>query len=134
LKCNNQLTPSTPEFLELEIPVSQKIIYQLVDDLSGEAIAEGEGETVRFAIDGVSYEIDVTKANAAKLRKAVAPYAEAGRRVVGTRAPQGRRRSAGPSSDRNLSEVREWARAQGLPVSTRGRIPAEILAEYDKAH
>jgi hypothetical protein len=117
----------------LEIPVSQKIIYQLVDDLSGEAIADGEGETVRFAIDGVSYEIDVTKANAAKLRKAVAPYAEAARRVVGTRSPQGRRRSAG-SSDRNLGEVREWARAKGLPVSTRGRIPAEILAEYDRAH
>jgi hypothetical protein len=114
--------------------MAQKIIYQLIDDLTGDSIAEGEGETVRFAIDGVSYEIDVNAANAKKLRDAIAPYAAAGRRAASGRVSLPARRRPSGGSGRNLADVREWAREKGLPVSTRGRVPAEILAEYDKAH
>jgi hypothetical protein len=44
--------------------MAQRVITQLVDDIDGKEIAEGAGETVSFALDGVSYEIDLSSKNA----------------------------------------------------------------------
>lgn len=44
--------------------MAKRTITMLVDDLDGSKAAE----TVSFAVDGVSYEIDVSEENAAKLR------------------------------------------------------------------
>ena len=47
----------------------------------------------------------------------------------------GRRRKprTGPGRERS-SEIREWARQRGHKVSERGRIPGNIIAEYEAAH
>lgn len=52
-------------------------------------------------------------------------------RRTGGRKTTGRA-AKGPGSDANA--VRAWARAQGLEVSDRGRVSAEIRKAYDAAH
>lgn len=101
---------------------------RLIDDLDGEAA----DETVEFGIDGKSYEIDLSKDNASRLRDALSAYVAAARRAGGRRrggaSAGGARR---PSIDREQNQaIREWARKRGMKVSDRGRIPAEVLEAY----
>ena len=104
--------------------MAQKVITLLEDDLHG-----GEAdETVTFALDGTTYEIDLTKKNAAELRKAMAVYVGHARKVSGSR---GARRSRGSS---DAKTIREWAQGQGLDVPSRGRIPQEVRKQYEAAH
>jgi hypothetical protein len=109
--------------------VAQKIQVLLIDDLDGSA-AEG---TVRFALDGTEYEIDLNAGHAGALREALARYVSAARRAGGgaRRPARGGRRV--PASGPNPTEVREWARAQGIEVKDRGRVPAELVARFKEA-
>ncbi|WP_300640341.1 Lsr2 family protein [Nocardioides sp.] len=110
--------------------MAQKVQIILEDDLDG-----GEAdETVSFALDGTSYEIDLNEANATKMREALAPYVGHARKVTGSRG--GRRTSTKSSGGSGPSpkEVREWARENGHDVPDRGRIPAEVREAYDAAH
>jgi hypothetical protein len=110
--------------------VAKQVIHKLVDDLDG-----GDAEqTVKFSLDGVQYEIDLSSKNAAKLRDVFAPYAAAGTKVgrggvvVGGRAARGR---GGAAVDREQNKaIREWAKKNGRDVSDRGRIPQEITDAY----
>ncbi len=107
--------------------MAQKVVVHLLDDLDG----SDADETVQFGLDGVSYEIDLSDANAGKLRDALAEYVGSARRVGGRR-----RRSARsePRAVSSAAEVREWARANGYQVSDRGRVPADVQEAYDAAH
>ena len=105
--------------------MAQKIQTFFIDDLDG---SEAEG-TVFFGLDGTHYEIDLSTGHAKELRSALARYIEAGRRVTGTtRAAQNGRKA--PTSGVSSTEVRIWAKAQDLEVKDRGRIPADVLAQY----
>ena len=97
------------------------------DDLDGSPGAE----TVSFGIDGHSYEIDLGQKNLARLQKSLQPFIDAGRPTAHRRAAKPVR-SAAPGADR--AAVRAWAVAQGLRVSERGRISAEVLSKYEIAH
>lgn len=116
--------------------MAQKTLVLLEDDLDGGPA----DETVTFALDGVSYEIDLTAHNAAQLRDLFAPYAAAGRRVgrSAVSAPQNpagdRPRAKAPvrSDPEQLAAIRAWARARGMEVSDRGRIAAHILEQYNQ--
>ncbi|GMA22905.1 protein lsr2 precursor [Luteimicrobium album] len=109
--------------------MAQKVQVLLVDDLDG-GTAE---QTVTFALDGVSYEIDLNDKHAAELREALATWIGHARKVTGRAAARPARRSArGGASE--ATQVREWARANGFTVSDRGRIPADVKAKYDAAH
>ena len=104
---------------------------RLVDDLDGE-VAD---ETVEFGVDGKNYEIDLSTANAKKLRDALAEFVAAARRAGGRRRGGGAPAAASrrPSIDREQNQaIREWARKRGMKVSDRGRIPAEVLEAYHK--
>lgn len=119
--------------------MAQKVQVLLVDDLDG-----GEAsETVNFALDGSSYEIDLSGKNAEELRDAFAKYVgsarKAGRASTGS---SGRSSSAGSSRrsggstgmDRDqAAAIRSWAKKQGLNVSDRGRIPATIIEQYNSS-
>ena len=114
------------------IPMAQEVVVTLTDDLDG---SDAE-ETVLFSLDGTGYEIDLNAKNAAALRKALERYVVRARRPslpTGTRGS----RSAGRRTTRNAEidprAVRVWAQEQGLEVSSRGRIPAEILDRYHAA-
>jgi hypothetical protein len=111
--------------------MAKRVHVVLEDDLDGGTA----DETVSFALDGVSYEIDLSRANAAKLRDALAGYVGHGRRVGAP--PRGRaRRSGTPArTDREqLQAIREWARANGHQVSDRGRIAASVVEAFNAAH
>ena len=110
--------------------MAQRVQVLLVDDIDN----TDADETVTFALDGVSYEIDLNNANAAKLRDALAPWVGHARRSGGRKAT-GRSSSGGGGARRkDVSAVREWARENGHDVSERGRIPAAVQEAYDKAN
>lgn len=113
--------------------MARRIVHQLVDDIDGTLLEVGEGETVHFSLNGVAYEVDLTNSHAEELREALAPYIKAGRR-----ASAGAARSAAPrrraARDSEVSEIREWAKTQGLKVSERGRIAADVMEAYRAAH
>jgi Lsr2 len=112
--------------------MAKRVTVTLVDDFDGEGAAD---ETVEFGLDGVTYEIDLSVKNANKLRAELNKWAEAGRRVGGRR--RGRSAGAGrgrAAIDREQSAaIREWARRNGHNVSTRGRIPAEVIDAFHAA-
>jgi Lsr2 len=110
--------------------VAQKVNIILVDDLDGSEATE----TVSFALDGTSYEIDLNDGNAAALREALSGYIGHARKVSGSTRRGRRTGSASSSGGSNTKDVREWAKSQGMEVSERGRISADVQQAYDAAH
>ncbi len=108
--------------------MAQRIKVLFVDDLDGTELPEGKGQTVRFSLDGVSYEIDLAKDNADALRNDLKRYVDAGRKV-GRQQGQQRR-----SRRQDSSAIREWAKQHGHEVNERGRIPAAVMEAYEAAN
>lgn len=106
-----------------------KRIMSLVDDLDG-GVAD---ETVRFTVGGEDYEIDLSWRNAATLRRTLADYVSAARRVGHTDRER-RSRSGLPVQhlgDREQNRaIRAWARRHGTNIRDRGRIPDQIVHAY----
>lgn len=100
-----------------------------VDDIDG---SEAEG-TVRFALDGDEFEIDLNAKHTAALRKALSPYVAAARKGSTVSRRPVRRGRRGTSGGVNSTEVREWAKSQGIDVKERGRIPAELMVKFQAA-
>jgi hypothetical protein len=109
--------------------VAQKVQTLFVDDLDG---SEAEG-TVRFGLDGTEYEIDLNAEHAQALRNALAQYVSAGRRAGGGARRQARSGRRASANSVNSTEVREWAKAQGIEVKDRGRVPAELVVKFKSA-
>jgi hypothetical protein len=111
----------------MEAQMAQQVQTLLVDDLDG---SDAE-TTIRFGLDGSEYEIDLNAAHARELRESLAVYAGHARRIPGTVRRPGQRK---PSADGvSTSEVRGWAKAEGIEIKDRGRIPADIVARYKAA-
>ena len=109
--------------------MAQKIQTLFIDDHDGSA-AEG---TVRFGLDGTEYEIDLNAGHARELRDALARYVGAARRAGGAARRPARSARRGSASGLNTTEVREWAKAQGIEVKDRGRVPAELVVKFKAA-
>jgi hypothetical protein len=114
--------------------VARREIVVLEDDLDG-----GKAdETVKFGLDGTTYEIDLSKDNAAKLREAFAAYVAGARKatrggvVTGSRIATRGRGVASSDRDQNKA-IRAWAKRKGNKISERGRIPQSIVDEYHAA-
>lgn len=107
--------------------MAKRVVTQTTytDDLDGSTAAG----TIYFAYDGTTYEIDLSKRNAAAFEKAMRPFVDAARKVRSTRSRSSGRRNSG----RDLAAVREWATANGYHVSSRGRIAADVIDAYDAA-
>ncbi|MDQ3763049.1 MAG: Lsr2 family protein [Actinomycetota bacterium] len=124
--------------------MAQKTIVTFIDDLTGE---EAEDiTTVEFALEGVTYEIDLANDNAAKLRDNLARYVAAARKTSGRRAgTRGTDRPAGRANGNGgvarsgynpdtLRAIREWAKQNGHNVSDRGRLPLNVLHAWEAHH
>jgi hypothetical protein len=109
--------------------VAKETITKLLDDLDG-----GEAsETVKFGLDGHSYEIDLSTKNANKLRAVLAPFIEKATRVTGRTGPSGARTRAAAGGDRDQNQaIRAWAQRKGLGVAPRGRIRGDIVEQYHR--
>lgn len=106
--------------------MAQKITVALEDDLDGRPAAE----TVRFALDGSQYEIDLSTKNARAFRRKLTPFIDHARRARRGQRPRPGRSAA--SRERSGS-IRVWAKDQGIAVSDRGRIPANVAEQYEAA-
>ena len=98
-------------------------------------------ETVAFAVEGQSYECELCEAHLVEFREAMEIWSSHSRNVGRARGGQssggsarGRGRRSSSSDGPTTAEVREWARAQGMQVSARGRVPAELHAAFEAAH
>ena len=105
---------------------------QVVDDLDGTVIANGSGASVAFALEGESYEIDLSDTNLSELRAVLQPYLNVARRV-GYIPAKPRGAGAAKSDRAALQAIREWAAANGVQVSDRGRIAATVREAYANA-
>lgn len=115
--------------------MAKKVTVTLIDDVDQEAPAD---ETVEFGLDGVGYEIDLSSANAAKLRAQLDLWVTHARKVTARKRGKGPAATASTKSrisvDREQSAaIRDWARRNGHKVSARGRISAEIIEAFNKA-
>ena len=114
--------------------MAREVIEKLIDDLDGGDAAE----TVTFGLDGATYEIDLSKKNAAAFRKSLVRYVSAARRSSTSSRPS--RREAAPSTngstpkrDFDILQLREWAGANKVAVPARGRIPNSVVEQYRQA-
>lgn len=107
--------------------MAQQIQTLYTDDIDG-GPAEG---TVRFGLDGTEYEIDLSTAHSEELHKVLAGYVTHARKVSRTarRGP----RSGRPAGSPDTRKIREWAKAEGIDIKERGRVPAEVLERYKAA-
>jgi hypothetical protein len=136
-KLPNALLFSYPELLvskEGNCRVAKETITKLIDDLDG-----GEAhETVKFGLDGYSYEIDLSTKNANKLRNALSPYLESGTRLssrvvaVNGRGAAPRGRGTAVAEREQNQAIRAWALRRGMDVAPRGRIKQEVVEAYHR--
>ncbi|OHU20985.1 nucleoid-associated protein Lsr2 [Mycobacteroides franklinii] len=111
--------------------MAKKVTVTLVDDVDGEAAAD---ESVEFGLDGITYEIDLSSKNAEKLRKQLSAWAEHARKVSGRRGSSGSGRKRATIDRAQSAAIREWAGKNGHAVSSRGRIPAEVIDAFNAAN
>jgi hypothetical protein len=112
--------------------MAQKITTLFIDDIDG-GTAEG---TVRFALDGTEYEIDLNAKHSEELRSALGKYVTHARKMGGAARRGGRaagRASRGAGRAQNTTEIRNWARENGYDIKDRGRVPADLVAKYEAA-
>ncbi len=119
--------------------MARKVQVILSDDFDDDVPAD---ETVTFALDGTTYEIDLSDKNATEMREVFAKYVGAARKVAGRGRASGGGRSkatgggsgAGRMDREQAGAIRDWARKNGHEVSDRGRIPASVVEAYESAH
>ncbi|GHH38003.1 histone-like nucleoid-structuring protein Lsr2 [Streptomyces candidus] len=104
--------------------MAQRVVVTLSDDIDGGEAAE----TVTFGLDGKSYEIDLNPANAKKLRAALKPYVDAGRKHSKSGNVY-RHTAVAPDP----AAVRAWARSHRMDVPARGRIPKKVYEAFAEA-
>ena len=105
--------------------MARRTVVTLEDDVGG-----GPADvTLRFGIDGAEYEIDLSEKNAARFRNQLAPFIEHARRA-GRRSRRAVRTAASRQRSR---DIRAWAKGRGIELSERGRIPADVVTQFDAA-
>ena len=111
--------------------MAQKVLVEMLDDIDGTPAAH----TVPFALDGITYEIDLSDDNAAALRDELARYIGAARRTGGRKVRVATGQSTAPTaSDRERNQqIRAWANANGYEVSERGRLSSEVITAFEQA-
>ena len=104
------------------------VITQVTDDLDGSA----DAAPTQFGFDGKSYVIDLSRKNRAAFEKVMKPYLAAARadKMPGKKKPP----TARSARATDLAAIREWAAANGLSVSPRGRVARTVVEAYDAAH
>jgi hypothetical protein len=106
-----------------------------VDDIDG---SQNDVSTVQIALDDVSYEIDLSADNAARLREKLARFVDNGKKVRLVHWI-GKRNADGPAHPPRwvVNRPRRFVIGLGTmatPVSERGRIPKSVQEAFDNAH
>ena len=129
----SRVQPLAGRWVRQDGAVAKKTL--IIDDLTGDTGARTR--TLRF--DGVDYEIDLTDASFAELRKALKPYLRAARQVSGAPRPARdprnatTRRTKAAAGTTEASVIRAWARANGVAVTERGRVAPAVRDAWKAA-
>lgn len=114
--------------------MATEVVTKYIDDIDG---TEAD-ETVKFALDGMLYEIDLNSDHAHKLRAALEPFIE--HASNSSKMPTlGRPRKTAINTAEMLAQrsyrtqIRQWAATKGIKVSDRGRIAEEVVVAYEEA-
>ncbi|WP_331733322.1 Lsr2 family protein (plasmid) [Embleya sp. NBC_00888] len=111
--------------------MAQHIFTQYTDDITGEV--SGEIKTHTFALDGITYEIDLGEKTYQELLNKLGPYLTAARKTSSPSRMQSKRRlSAGHGPD--PVEVRKWAQRRGIEVHAQGPIAISVIEQYMEEH
>ncbi len=115
--------------------MAKQTVIQMTDDLDGSEATQ----SIEFSVRGKSYTIDLSDSNAADFDDALAPYIAAAEKSGGAQPARASARRAGAprqraSGDVDPKQVRAWAEANGVAVSPRGRIKANIVEQYRAAN
>jgi Lsr2 len=111
--------------------VAQKVSVTFACDYDSREIPEGEQLTRAFSLDGRDYEIDLCEKHSQKFDEVLSRFAERARKVTG-RVSRPKRRTA--AHRQRSAEIRAWAKRSGIEVSDRGRIPSQVITQYEESH
>jgi hypothetical protein len=109
--------------------MAQKIQTLFIDDIDG---GEAEG-TVRFALDGAEYEIDLSNKHSDELHDSLKNFIAHTRKVGGNSRRGATARAGRKPSAIDTVAVRKWAKENGYDIKERGRVPADLVAKYREA-
>ena len=111
--------------------MAQKVSVTYACDYDQKEIPQGQHRRRRFSIDGRDYEIDLCLTHSERFDEAVSGFAVHARKASG-RPVRAKRRTA--AHRKHSARVRAWAKANGLAVSERGRIPTDVVSRYESTH
>ena len=112
--------------------MARREVTQYFDDLDNTTLNEEEVRVVDFSVNGVDYPLDLSEDNKARFEEALAPYIQVARRKVRGGAA-GRRTATRSANPQRNKMIREWAQANGVEVSERGRIAQSVIDQFEKA-
>jgi hypothetical protein len=92
-------------------------------------------EIVRLTLRDLAADVALCDEHRSALDAMLVPALQLSRRSIERRVPS-QRGSGFPRlrADEDREAIREWARAQGLPVAASGTISAAVLESYRAAH
>ncbi|SIS04030.1 histone-like nucleoid-structuring protein Lsr2 [Williamsia sterculiae] len=112
--------------------MAKKQVVQFIDDLDGKIL--DEFETVKWSLDGKHYEFDTSPKHAAQFRDSLTRYVEISRSGGSRAAKKVQSNGSGTRSKEQTQAIRDWANANGIEVSDRGRIPLKVIEAFEEAH
>ena len=113
------------------IQVAQKVSVTFACDYDEKEIPDGEQLTRSFSLDGRDYEIDLCARHSQKFDEVFRRFATRARKAT-SRAGHAKRRTS--AHRKHSAYIRAWAKRNGIAVSDRGRIPANIITKYEASH
>ena len=111
--------------------MAQKVSVTFACDYDEKEIPAGEQLTRSFSIDGRDYEIDLCERHSQKFDDVFSRFVTRARKAA-SRAGRSKRRTS--AHRKRSADIRSWAKSNGISVSDRGRIPADVIARYDASH
>lgn len=98
----------------------------IVDDLDGTSPAT----TTEIVLDGEKYIVDLSKKHKSDLRKALKRYLDAAEQA---KKPSAARMPVNPDERKaQVAEIRQWATKHNIAVPSRGRLPRNIVEQYEE--
>jgi len=113
------------------IQVAQKVSVTFACDYDEKEIPDGQHMTRAFSLDGRDYEIDLCERHSQKFDEVFRRFAVRARKAT---SRVGRTKQRTSAHRKRSADIRSWAKGNGISVSDRGRIPADVIAKYDASH
>lgn len=114
--------------------MAEQIIKHLIDDIDGSPAHV----TRLFSIAGVDYTIDLNETHNQQFDTFLAPFIAAARKARPASRLSARETYAryGRRSDgrrKHNATIRAWAKARGIMVADKGKIPASVVEQFEAA-